>query len=276
MDYKIVVDSSADMLNNELTNQVTVPIKIITQQKEYIDNALCEPDQMMAELAQYHGKSSTACPSVGDWLTAFGNAKNVYCLTITSGLSGSYNSACIAAKDYMEQHPDRQVLVIDPLSVGPVLKLLCQKIDALLQNGATHAQIQQVVKNCKTEYGMVFCLKSLTNLANNGRIHPTIAKIVGLLGIRIVGRASDEGTFQQLAKVRGEEGALKQMLHHIKAMGFSGGRVKIAHFQNESSAQQLKQSILAEYPDCDIEIYPTRNLCSYYAEQGGILIGFEK
>ena len=124
MTIKIVADSSADIKRLEGVEFESVPLKIITSQKEYVDDKDLDVELMVKELSMLNDKSGTACPSVGDWLSAFGEAQKVFCVTITSGLSGSYNSALIAKSEYEESYPDREVFVIDSLSAGPELNLI--------------------------------------------------------------------------------------------------------------------------------------------------------
>ncbi len=119
-------------------------------------------------------------------------------------------------------------------------------------------------------------LASMKNLANNGRVNPLVAKAVGLLGIRIVGKASEKGDLDPLDKCRGEKRALSCIFDNMNKLGFKGGKVKIGHVGNETAAHSLKQIILSKFENTDIEIYPTRGLCSFYAEKGGLLVGFEK
>ena len=118
LQYKIVADSSSDVLTLEHIAFASAPLKIITAKKEYTDDAALDTEQMVEELAACTEKTSTACPSLGDWLDAFGEAEYVFCLTITSALSGSYNSAIMAKEAYENAHPGRRVLVIDTLSTG--------------------------------------------------------------------------------------------------------------------------------------------------------------
>ena len=133
MKYRIVADSSADLITTEDRSVVSVPLKIVTDKKEYIDDESLDVKGMTEELAAYHGKSGSACPGVGDWLQAFGDADRVFCITITSNLSGSYNSARVAKETYESENPDKKVFVIDSLSAGPELKLIKEKIEELLQ-----------------------------------------------------------------------------------------------------------------------------------------------
>ena len=119
-------------------------------------------------------------------------------------------------------------------------------------------------------------LESMKNLANNGRVHAVVAKAVGLLGIRIVGQASAVGDLQPLDKCRGQEKAITAIAKRMKDMGLRCGKVRIAHCFNEHAAERLKEMILAEAGAADVEIYACQGLCSFYAEKGGLLVGFEK
>ena len=122
---------------------------------------------------------------------------------------------------------------------------------------------------------LAFSLESLENLARNGRVNPAVAKLVGVLGIRIVGRASDEGTLQQLHKCRGEKKALTAIFDEMKERGYCGGKVWIDHCLNLKAAMALKEIICNQFPDSDVRIGTCTGLCSYYAEQGGLLVGYE-
>lgn len=276
MDLKIVADSSADLLSLEGFPFAAAPLKIVTSEKEYPDTAETDVAQMVAELAQYKGRSTTSCPSPNDYLSAFGDAENVFCVTITSSLSGSNNAANVAAQDYMEQHPGRKVFVLDSLSTGPEMVLSIEKVREMAENGESFESICEKITEYSKHTGLLFMLESLRNLANNGRVKPIVAKAAGLLGIRMVGKASDEGTLEPLEKCRGEKRALAAMLDQLKQLGYVGGKVSIGHVLNENAANELKEKILAEYKNAQIEIHRLGALCSFYAEKGGLLVGFEK
>ena len=120
-----------------------------------------------------------------------------------------------------------------------------------------------------------FSLENLANLANNGRVNPAIAKIVGFVGIRLVGRASIEGTLQPTDKSRGEKRALTTILNNMKKFGYNGGKVIIDHCQNLNAAKELKALLHGEFPNADVLIGTNKALCSFYAEKGGVLVGYE-
>jgi len=119
-------------------------------------------------------------------------------------------------------------------------------------------------------------LQSLKNFTANGRVSPTVPKLAGVLGIRIVGKASDKGTLEPTNKCRGQTKSLKAILKQLQEQGLQKGKVRIAHCRNEEAARELQEMILAVAEEADVQIHQCRGLCSYYAETGGMLVGFEK
>lgn len=273
---KIVTDSSADTLLLEGVDFASAPLTIVTAEREYVDDATLDVAQMAEDLLQYSGKSSTACPGVGEWLTAFGDAEEVFCVTITGNLSGSYNAAVIAAQDYREAHPDRRVFVLDSLSAGPEMRLLLERLRDDVAAEMDFQAICDDVSAYSAKTGLIFVLESMKNLANNGRVSKLVAKAAGLLGIRAVGKASDHGTLEMLDKSRGAKKALAAVVEHMQALGYGGGAVRISHVSNEEAALTLRDTLIAKYPQAEIQVYGARGLCSFYAEKGGLLVGFEK
>ena len=276
LNTKIVLDSSADAPSLREIPAITVPLKIITAEKEYTDDKNLNVAEMIAEMKQYSGKSSTSCPNPQEFLAAFGEAENVFCITITGSLSGSSNAACIAKKEYEEKFPARRVAVFNSLSAGPELLLLAEKIEAEILAGKSFDEVCESANAYMEKTGLVFMLESLKNLANNGRVSPLVAKMASVLGIRVVGKASAEGTLEPLNKCRGEKKALATLFENMKKEGYKGGGVKIAHCNNEAAAKSLCALINREFSGAKTEIHTCRGLCSFYAEDGGMLVGFEK
>ena len=273
---KIVADSSSDVLSMTDIPFASAPLKIITTEKEYTDNANLDVAQMVDDLQNYKGKSSTACPSPSNWVDAFGDADYVFCVSITGALSGCYNSAIIAKNDYENNYPSRRVFVIDSLSTGPEMQLIIEKLREYIKKGYDFDEICQKIMEYKKHTGLIFMLESMKNLANNGRVSPLVAKAAGLLGIRVVGKASDKGELEPLEKCRGEKKALSVIVEIMKNHGSTGGRVFIGHCFNELGATKLKELIEQEFKNVHIRLYRLRGLCSFYTEKGGILLGYEK
>lgn len=274
--FKIVADSSADFTSLEGVPFEAAPLKIITADKEYTDDVSLDVADMVNTLLAYHGKSSTSCPNVGDWLSAFGDAQYVFCVTITATLSGSYNAAMQAKSHYEEMYPDRKVYVMNSLSAGAEIGLIVHKVRDLILEGKDFDTVCKEAQQYASRTGLLFVLESMKNLANNGRVSPLVAKMAGLLGIRVIGKASDRGDLEQLHKARGEKKMLETTVSTLKELGLKDGKVYIAHCLNESAANGLKALLNKELPEARVTVYATGGLCSFYAEKGGLMIGFEK
>ncbi|MBQ8380510.1 MAG: DegV family protein [Clostridia bacterium] len=270
---KIVTDSSSDLIALDGVPFASAALQINTDSKVYVDNGDLNVDEMVNAMYKYSGKSFTSCPNVNDWLEAFGDAEEIFCITITSNLSGSYNSACSAKKEYEEKYPSRRVKVIDSLSTGPEMALIAEKIRELILAGKSFDEISESLPEYKTE--LLFVLESMKNLANNGRVSKLAAIAAGILGIRAIGKASDVGTLEMLSKCRGTAKTVDALVSYMKEMGYNGGKVRIAHCQNPDAARDLSAKIAAAFPTAKIDIGISRGLCSFYAEKGGMLIGFE-
>ena len=275
MNVKIVADSSANLLAFEGIPYASVPLKIVTAEREFVDDAALDTNEMLTYIESYSGKSGTACPGVGEWVEAFGDAEYVFTVAITSNLSGSHNSAVQAKAVYEEEHPGRKVCCLDSLSTGPEMILIVEKLQELLESGLSFQETEEKIRTYMEKTHLMFMLESVENLAKNGRVSPLIAKAVGFLNIRIVGKASDVGTLQQLHKCRGEKKALETILSEMEGHGFTGGKVRINHAHNPAAAEALLKLVRSKYPNIEPTISPMTGLCCFYAERGSVMIGFE-
>ena len=281
MRYRIIADSSSNIYNEDSLfsdnkqEYVSVPLKIITSDKEYEDTEGNDTTEMVEDLRHYKGKSGTSCPNVSDWLGAFGDADVIFGVTLTGTLSGCYSAAVQAKNDYIEEHPDAKVLILNSLSTGPEMELIVEKLKELIDEGQSFENIEKEIKSYMDRTHLLFSLESLKNLVTNGRVNPAVATVAGVLGIRIVGKASDEGTLQPLHKCRREKQMFRIMTKEMRQEGFSGGKVRIAHCMNEKGAELLADIIKENFGECDITIRSCGALCSFYAEKGGLLLGFE-
>ena len=275
MKYKIVADSTANLLELEKIPFQSVPIKIFTSEREFLDNEDVDIKEMVDYLTTYKGKSGTACPSPDEYLEAYGEAEYIFCITITSTLSGSYNSARLAKEDYESANPGRKVFVVDSLSTGPEMELIIEKIIECIEQDIPFDEICNIITEYKKTTHLLFALETLANLANNGRVSYSVAKVAGLLGIRIIGKASNEGTLEIVTKARGEKKAVEGLFNNIENAGYNGGKVIITHWENEKNSMELKNLILSKYPDANVVVKLNRALCAFYAEKKGIIVGFE-
>ena len=144
MKTKIVVDSASSLYALKGVDFACVPLKIITDDAEYLDDGTLDAVGMARSLRTYKGKTSTSCPNVADWLAAYEGAEQIFVATITGTLSGSYNAAQLAAEEYQQENPGKRVFVLDSLSTGPEQRLLAEHLRDLLGVEADQALGQMV------------------------------------------------------------------------------------------------------------------------------------
>ena len=273
MKFRIVCDSSCNILTLD-DNYATVPMKV-TADREYVDDAQLDLAEMVEGLRNHKGKSGSACPNVGEWLEAFGEDEYVIGITITKHLSGSYNAAQQAAQFYMESHPGRVAYIFDSLSTGPEMMMVVDKIRECEAAGDDFETMKQKVLEYHNCNHTIFCLESMMNLARNGRVPMAVAKIAGMLGIRVVGDVQ-RGQITSVHKPRGAKKATQTLVEMIKERGFADGNIlRVAHCFGEEAACALRDTVLAEFPNTRFHLESTGALCSFYAETGGLIIGFE-
>lgn len=279
MTWKIVADSGCDyrqLANPAIdTEFISVPLKIQVANQVFVDDANLDIDQMMETMYATSEASKSACPSPDDYLKAFEGAKHIFVVTITGTLSGSQNSAQLAKNLYLEDHPEAHIHVIDSLSAGGEVDLLVEKLNELIDQGLSFDEVVKAITDYQTKTKLLFVLAKVDNLVKNGRLSKLIGAVVGLLNIRMVGEASATGTLELLQKARGPKKSLQAAFEELVKGGYAGGRIVMAHRSNEKFCQQLSELVREKYPQAAISIVPTSGLCSFYAEDGGLLMGYE-
>jgi len=275
MSFKIVSDSSSNVFNLEAGNYTTVPMKVIAGAHEFIDTPQLDLQDMVTTLQNHKGKSGSSCPNVQEWLDAFEGEDDIFGLTISKNLSGSFNSAKQAAEEFMQTHPGRKVYIFDSLAAGPQQAMLADKLAQLIAQGHDFDTIVEKALDYHNHTHILFCLESLNNLARNGRINPAVAKIAGVLGMRVVGDVKG-GLITPVYKPRGHKKAMATLVEMLEERGLKeDGYVRIAHCFGKQQAEDLKAATLAKHPGVRFVIEPTTALCSFYAEEGGLMIGLE-
>ena len=224
---KLIIDSGSNDRANE--NLTVVPLTMTIAGKDFVDDENLDINEFISSMEKNTEEGKTSCPSINDWLEALKGTKFAIMLTITSGLSGSFSSAFQAKQIYEKDHPDSHVIVIDSRTAGPEISVILEKIRELVNSKTRFVDLEQKISDYKTHTHLLVILKSLHNLALNGRINMAVAKVAKVLNIDVVGTASDEGKLEPLAKVRGIKRAFKEVLKLMSEMKYKGGNLIIDH-----------------------------------------------
>lgn len=279
MTWKIVADSSCELRSLEglapgLSFDI-VPLKIRVGEREFVDNAALDTAAMMAAMANYNGPSTTACPSPEEWAEKFLQADCSIAFTITSGLSGTYNSALVGRDMALERCPDKKIHVVDTLSTGGQMVLDIWKARELIEAGVPFEGVCAEIEIYNQQRKLLFALANFDNLVKNGRMNRLVGFVAGAMNMRAVGRASEAGKIELLHKTRGETRMLAFILETMDRSGYEGAEpVVISHCFNETAARLLTTGIHNKWPQAPVTILPTSGLTSFYAEQQGLIVGY--
>lgn len=277
--WKIVADSGCDyrQLANLApdTEFISVPLTIQVGEQAFVDDASLDIDHMMEVMEVSKSAAGSACPSPQAYQAAFEGAENIIVVTITGGLSGSFNAARVARDMYIEEHPNVNIHLIDSLSASGEMDLLVDEINRLIGAGLDFPQVVEAITHYREHSKLLFVLAKVDNLVKNGRLSKLVGTVVGLLNIRMVGEASPEGKLELLQKARGHKKSVTAAFEEMKKAGYDGGRIVMAHRNNAKFFQQFSELVKASFPMAVIDEVATSGLCSFYAEEGGLLMGYE-
>ncbi|MDD3368602.1 MAG: DegV family protein [Lachnospiraceae bacterium] len=290
MKRRIVVDSGCDLtilekgqteeknnkilINEDEISFARVPIRISLGDREYEDSIDLDVKGFVKDMEAYKGISTSSCPGPQDWLHAFSGADEIFVITITGELSGSYNSAALSKNIYLERHSEKKIKIWDSQSTGPQISLMVYYLKELLEQGLDFITVCERADQYLARTRLSFFLFSIDNFVKNGRISKIAGLATGLLDLHILGRAQ-EGRLHPVRKCRGGACLAKRLYEEMKEQGYQGGKVILTHCFNERQALEVEQCILAEFPNAIIERMGMSGLCSYYSEKGGVLAGYE-
>ena len=279
MTWKIVADSGCDYrtIENLAVDTLfeSVPLTIQVGDEIFIDNAQLNIDDMMEKMYATSSASKSACPSPDDYMKAFDGASNIFVVTITGTLSGSHNSAQVAKKLYIEEHPNVNIHIIDTLSAGGENDLIIKNLNLLIGQGLSYEEVVTEITAYQAKTKLLFVLAKVDNLVKNGRLSKLLGAVVGLLNIRMVGEASQDGKLELLQKARGAKKSLIAAFDELIKAGYAGGQIIIAHRNNLKFCQQFSEMVRERFPQAVIEVIPTSGLCSFYTKENGLLMGYE-
>jgi len=278
MTWHIVTDSSSDLYDlrgeDGPLDFTSIPFTIRVGDREYTDDEQLNADAMLTDNESCPEAAHTACPSPQLWLEAFSRPGPVIAFTISSNLSGSYGSACMARDMLLEEEPDKQIAIIDTKATGPETVMLVRRACELIRKGVAFEKMEDLLHQAAARTHIIFALSSYHNLIKNGRVNRLVGLVAGHLGFWGIGVGDDEGRIAMRGKARGEKRMIRFLLDEIKNTGLAEQAIVICHCLNDAAAQLLKSTLLETFRGIRVDILPTRGLDSFYAERHGLIVAF--
>ncbi len=277
--WHLVSDTSCDLFELSGGEGVfdfsTIPFSIRIGNREYIDDDQMPVAEMLEANENHAEMAQTSCPSPEDWREQFEKPGPVVAFTISSALSGSYNSACTARTMILEEEPEKQIAIIDTKGTGPEVAAAVLKARELILEGKTFEEIEKELNRTVEETHIAFALASYHNLIKAGRVSRLVGFIAGHLGFWGIGIGDEKGEIAMRGKARGDRSMVRLLAEEIQKIGLSKNRkIRIHHCMNEKDATALAGQLKNSLGDIQIDITPTRGLDSFYAERRGLIVSF--
>lgn len=278
MEKIIVADSSCEVDENiqKEADVNIVPFKLYIDGEEYIDDNELNVLNFISKMVKSAELPRSACPPPNDFIEKFEKAKEVFVVTISAALSGTFNSAELAKNLYKEDNPDAKVHVFDSKSASIGETLIALKIKESLEAGLKFEEVVETVENYIAGQKTFFIAESLDNLMKNGRISKFKGKLATALNIKPIMAATSEGEITLKEKVRGSKKAFKRLAQVVcENAENAGSRVlAISHCNNLSRAEMLKEEIEKQCAFKEVIIIQTGGLSSLYVDNQGIILSF--
>ena len=277
MSYKIVIDSCGELLEQWKQDErfASVPLTLTVGSENIIDDETFNQADFLQKVAACPECPKSACPSPESYRKAFDcEAEHIYCVTLSSELSGSYNSAVLGASLLHEEKKGVQIHVFNSCSASIGQTLIAMKIVQCEDAGLPFEDVVSVVNKYIEEQHTFFVLENLETLRKNGRLSRVKALVATALKIKPIMGATPEGTICQLDQARGMNKALVKMVDKIVEVTENSENkiLAISHCNSPKKANMLKEAIQEKMKLADIVVLDTAGVSSMYAIDGGIIV----
>ncbi len=275
--YKIIIDSCGE-LSKEMQEDghfENVPLTLQIGDTEIVDDKFFDQADFLKKVAESEEGPKSACPSPDAYMQAMDcDAEHIYVITLSSQLSGSYNSACLAKDLFLEDNEDKKICIIDSKSASIGESLIGLHIAACEEAGMDFETVVENVEKYIEEQHTFFVLESLETLRKAGRLSNLKAKLASTLNIKPIMGSTEEGSIQQLAQARGMNKALDRMIQSMMEVtqNCENRILAISHCNCKERALQLKEKIEKVASFKEIFIVDTAGVSSMYANDGGIIM----
>ena len=277
MSYKIAIDSCGELLNEWKDDEriEAVPLTLMVGGESIIDDETFDQKDFLKKVAAYPECPKSACPSPERYMKAYEcEADHIYAVTLSSELSGSYNSAVLGKSLFLEDNPGKKIHVFNSRSASGGESLIAMKIVECEEKGLSFEKIIETVDKYIEEMSTFFVLENLETLRKNGRLSRVKALVASALKIKPVMGSTPEGSICQLDQARGMNKAIVKMVEHVgeKGINIHEKTVAITHCNCPERAKMLEEAIRERLNPAKIVVMDTAGVSSMYANDGGVIV----
>lgn len=278
MSFHIVCDSCTDLTEEDLKKgcYTLVPLTLLVDGEEIIDDETFDQADFLAKVAASKESVKSACPAPESYMEAYSKADDIYVVTLSAELSGSYNSAVLGKNLYEEENGTKNIHVVNSRGAATTQVLIARKLNEYASQGRPFEEVVDKIEEYTTSLRTYFVLETLEVLRKNGRLSRLSATIAGALNIKPVMIGTRDGVIQKAAQARGMKKALAKMVEHMGSEGrdLTRRQFVISHCNCYERAVYVKELIKKHLHAEDIDIVDTKGVSSLYACDGGIIVSY--
>ena len=278
MSFHIVCDSCTDLTEEDLKKgcYTLVPLTLLVDGEEIIDDEKFDQEDFLAKVAASKESVKSACPAPESYMEAYSKADDIYVVTLSAELSGSYNSAVLGKNLYEEENGTKNIHVVNSRGAATTQVLIARKLNEYASQGMPFEEVVDKIEEYTTSLRTYFVLETLEVLRKNGRLSRLSATIAGALNIKPVMIGTRDGVIQKAAQARGMKKALAKMVEHMGSEGrdLTRRQFVISHCNCYERAVYVKELIKKHLHAEDIDIVDTKGVSSLYACDGGIIVSY--
>ena len=276
MSYKVIIDSCGELTEEMKLSGIfeTAALGIQVDDYHIMDDESFDQAEFLRKVAESPNCPKSNCPSPERYMESYHcAAKRVYAVTLSSELSGSYNSAVLGKNLYQEEYGEKDIYVFNSRSASIGETLIGLKIAECEEAGMSFQEVIDTVEAYINEQHTYFVLENLETLRKNGRLSGLKAVAASVLNIKPVMGSTPKGEIQQLAQTRGMRKATNKMAEILAQEAVNPAKkiLAISHCNCPERAEQLKQTIMELIPVKDCILVDTRGISSMYANDGGVI-----
>ena len=278
MRYKIIIDSCGELLDEWKKDECfeSIPLTLMVGAEQIIDDETFDQADFLAKVAASKESVKSACPAPESYMEAYSKADDIYVVTLSAELSGSYNSAVLGKTLYEEDHGKKNIHVVNSRGAATTQVLIARKIYEYASQGMPFEEVVEKIEEYTTSLRTYFVLETLEVLRKNGRLSRLSATIASALNIKPVMIGTRDGVIQKAGQARGMKKAFAKMVEHMASEGrdLSGRQFVISHCNCYERAVFVKELIQKNLHAQDVDIVDTKGVSSMYACDGGIIVSY--
>lgn len=276
--YKVIVDSCCELTEEFRSNVdcAIIPMGITVDDYNIIDDDSFDQQDFLKRVAASPNCPKSNCSSPEAYIDAMKtDAENIYIITLSANLSGSYNSAVLGVKMFKEEHKDKNIHVFDSRSAACGETQIAFWVREYEEQGMPFDEIVDRVEKQIDDRRTFFVLESLEALRKNGRLGTVKALVANVLSIKPIMAGTLEGTIVQKGQARGINNALSKMIDMMLADNTTENKtLMISQCNCPERAARVRDEFLSKASFKDTVILEARGITSLYASDGGIVVTF--